>query len=216
MAEAVAAMPQATTSVVASSYLRWDGLSLGVSTPPAAITTVEAAMASGEPSRCGGDERTPRALRSVDVEGLRRCRNPPVFVVFLKSAGNLRVEDAAATYARAMRTAVTRCFTFEAAHYLPLHEGQCRELHGHRYQLEVTVEGPVNDDGMVIDFGQLAEIVKTSILNIYDHSLLNDVLQNPTTELLIEDTWKRLESSGLAVSKIKLWETASNFAELTR
>ena len=51
-----------------------------------------------------------------------------------------------------VRTSVTRCFTFEAAHQLPWHPGKCRNLHGHGYRLEVTVEGPVNDDGMVLDF----------------------------------------------------------------
>ena len=48
-----------------------------------------------------------------------------------------------------VKTSVTRSFTFEAAHQLPWHPGKCRELHGHGYRLEVTVEGPVGDNGMV-------------------------------------------------------------------
>ena len=51
-----------------------------------------------------------------------------------------------------MRTRVTRSFTFEAAHRLPWHGGRCRDLHGHGYRLEVTVEGPVDANGVVIDF----------------------------------------------------------------
>ena len=51
-----------------------------------------------------------------------------------------------------MRTSVTTSFTFEAAHQLPWHSGKCRNSHGHRYRLEVPVEGPIGPNGMVLDF----------------------------------------------------------------
>ena len=34
---------------------------------------------------------------------------------------------------------ITRHFSFDAAHYLPGHEGKCQNLHGHTYKLEVTI-----------------------------------------------------------------------------
>ena len=56
---------------------------------------------------------------------------------------------------------VVRRFRFEAAHHLPRHEGKCREMHGHSYELIVTVERPVDEySGMVIDFSDLKRVVR--------------------------------------------------------
>ncbi len=115
-----------------------------------------------------------------------------------------------------MEMSVTRRFTFEAAHYLPRHPGRCHELHGHRYELEVTVTGPVSEDGMVIDFSSLAETVQRQVIDHYDHTVLNHLLDNPTAELVLSDIWNRLEQAGLVLAKLKLNETESNYAELTR
>lgn len=113
-----------------------------------------------------------------------------------------------------MRARVTRSFTFEAAHRLPWHDGPCRRLHGHSYRLEVTVEGPIGDQGMVLDFQDLAAVVRREIVDRYDHQLLNDLLENPTAELLAADAWKRLEAAGLAVAGLRLWETPTSSVEL--
>lgn len=57
---------------------------------------------------------------------------------------------------------VCKSFTFEAAHRLQNHDGKCRNLHGHSYQVDVEVHcdilnthGP--SEGMVMDFGRLSE-----------------------------------------------------------
>ena len=113
-----------------------------------------------------------------------------------------------------MRTSVTRTFTFEAAHQLPWHTGACRELHGHGYRLEVTVAGPLNDDGIVVDFAEVGTVVEREVIATYDHRFLNDILDNPTAELIAHDTWKRLEAAGLAVSRVRLWETADSYVEI--
>lgn len=114
-----------------------------------------------------------------------------------------------------MRTSVTRAFHFEAAHQLPWHAGQCQRLHGHSYRLEVSVTGPVREDGMVIDFGQLKEVVRREVIDRYDHQYLNDFFENPTAEVVATDVWKRLESAGLAVTRIRLWETNDSSVEVT-
>ena len=113
-----------------------------------------------------------------------------------------------------MRTSVTRTFSFEAAHQLPWHTGACKELHGHGYRLEVTVAGPLNDDGIVVDFADVAAAVEHEVIAVYDHRFLNDILGNPTAELIAHDAWKRLEAAGLAVSRIRLWETADSYVEI--
>jgi len=115
-----------------------------------------------------------------------------------------------------MRTSVTRTFGFEAAHQLPWHEGRCRQLHGHSYRLEVTVDGPLNEHGVVIDFADLKAVVQREVIERYDHRYLNDLIDNPTAELVAHEIWKSLEASGLAVARVRLWETADCAVEVGR
>jgi len=64
------------------------------------------------------------------------------------------------------------------AHALYGYEGPCKNIHGHTYHLSVTVAGKVNDRegdpelGLVVDFGHLKDIARTSILDQYDHALV--------------------------------------------
>ncbi len=113
-----------------------------------------------------------------------------------------------------MRTRVTRSFTFEAAHHLPWHPGRCRRLHGHGYRLEVTVEGPLGDQGIVVDFDDLRRVVQREVIDRYDHRLLNDLIDNPTAELVAHDVWKTLEAAGLGLVRVRLWETPESLVEL--
>lgn len=113
-----------------------------------------------------------------------------------------------------MRTRVTRSFTFEAAHFLAWHPGQCRNLHGHSYRLEVAVEGPVDDNGVVMDFADVKAVVDREVVARFDHSLLNDVLDNPTAEVVAADAWKRLEAAGLPLAWVRLWETPTSSVEI--
>ena len=113
-----------------------------------------------------------------------------------------------------MRTRVTRSFTFEAAHLLPWHPGQCRNLHGHSYRLEVAVEGPVDENGIVLDFADLQAVVVREVVSHYDHTLLNDLLDNPTAEVVATDAWKRMEAAGLSVAWLRLWETPTSSVEI--
>ena len=115
-----------------------------------------------------------------------------------------------------MPTSVIRTFGFEAAHQLPWHEGRCRNLHGHSYRLEVTVEGPLDEHGVVIDFADLKAVVQREVLDRYDHRYLNDLMDNPTAELIAQEIWKSLEASDLRVARIRLWETADCAVEVSR
>ncbi|RDS98986.1 6-carboxytetrahydropterin synthase QueD, partial [Burkholderia contaminans] len=40
---------------------------------------------------------------------------------------------------------ITRKLEFDAGHRIPDHRSQCRNLHGHRYVLEVTLRGDLVD-----------------------------------------------------------------------
>jgi len=112
-------------------------------------------------------------------------------------------------------TSVTCSFRFEAAHTLAWHPGKCRNLHGHSYRLEVTVSGPLDADGVVIDFDRLHEIVEREVVGRWDHRDLNQVIDNPTAELLAHRAWELLTDAGVALSALRLWETDHSSVELT-
>jgi len=73
---------------------------------------------------------------------------------------------------------ITRRLEFDAGHRIPDHKSQCRNLHGHRYVLEITLEGEVNartgesDSGMVMDFADIKEIARRELVDAWDHAFL--------------------------------------------
>jgi len=124
------------------------------------------------------------------------------------------------------KTSITKIFTFDSAHSLPGHKGKCANIHGHTYRLEVTVsrqdeclvaEG--SSEGMVMDFGDLKDIVNTEIIEQADHKLLNDVYDFRTTsENLARHYYNVLEQKlsplGVAVYRIRLWESPTSYVEV--
>jgi 6-pyruvoyltetrahydropterin/6-carboxytetrahydropterin synthase len=120
-----------------------------------------------------------------------------------------------------MRIEITRRFSFEAAHSLPKHDGKCRNLHGHSYVLEVTISGPIiksgPKEGMVRDFADITSVVEEKVLQQWDHQFLNDKVHFPTTvENLAAEIFRRIKAAKLPVTKIKLFETARGWAEVTK
>ena len=114
---------------------------------------------------------------------------------------------------------IGKSFTFDGAHFLPGHPKLCKYLHGHQWTLEVSVKKRIDrDTGMVMDFGDLKEIVKKHIIDELDHNLLNDILVMPTAENLIVWVWERLMFDGLlkGIEAIKLWETPSSCVTLDK
>lgn len=74
--------------------------------------------------------------------------------------------------------AVTRRLEFDAGHRIPDHRSQCRNLHGHRYVLEITLQGDIvnapgeSDNGMVMDFADIKAIAQAHIAAPWDHAFL--------------------------------------------
>ena len=115
---------------------------------------------------------------------------------------------------------VTKRFTFEASHNLINYKGKCANLHGHSYKLEVTFVRSfgLDNQGMVLDFNKVNEIVEP-IINRYDHAYLNDFFSNPTAEVMANSIFDEIDHileeerrlhSGLEnvhVIEVKLWET---------
>lgn len=104
-------------------------------------------------------------------------------------------------------------FTVEAAHRLPgVPEGhKCARLHGHSFNIELCIEGPVGaDTGWVMDFAE----VKAAFQPLYqqlDHHYLNEVsgLDNPTSENLAIWIWERLQPRLPGLVEVAVHETCT-------
>jgi 6-pyruvoyltetrahydropterin/6-carboxytetrahydropterin synthase len=73
---------------------------------------------------------------------------------------------------------ITTRLEFDAGHRIPSHKSQCRNLHGHRYALEITLSGDIiqqeniSENGMVMDFSDVKAIAKKSVVDVWDHAFL--------------------------------------------
>jgi 6-pyruvoyltetrahydropterin/6-carboxytetrahydropterin synthase len=138
---------------------------------------------------------------------------------------------------------VTKIFRFEAAHAIHQYQGSCRNIHGHSYELHVTVkaresaEGYVKGLGIIFDFKDLKSIVQSCIVKMLDHKLLlskaylaankQNILseevvvfeEEPTAENILIFTRDQIESSlpvHIELQSLKLWETRDSYAEWSR
>ena len=138
---------------------------------------------------------------------------------------------------------VTKSFGFETGHALYGYDGLCKNVHGHSYKLYVTVVGrPIDDqnhvkNGMVIDFKDLKTIVKSEVVDVFDHATvfnkntphveLAKILSNsghkvllvdyqPTSEKMVIDFAHRIASrlpAHIKLHNLRLHETATAYAE---
>ncbi|MDR1462295.1 MAG: 6-carboxytetrahydropterin synthase [Azoarcus sp.] len=73
---------------------------------------------------------------------------------------------------------ITRRLEFDAGHRIPDHASQCRNLHGHRYILEISLVGHIIDapgdtaNGMVMDFSEIKRIAWEKLVSRWDHAFL--------------------------------------------
>ena len=102
---------------------------------------------------------------------------------------------------------VSREFHFDAAHSLPNYKGKCENLHGHRWQVRVTVKAPINfESGIAIDFHEIDRVVKEEALHELDHTCLNDLMEHPSAENTALFLWNRLVGK-LPLDLVEVWET---------
>jgi 6-pyruvoyltetrahydropterin/6-carboxytetrahydropterin synthase len=137
---------------------------------------------------------------------------------------------------------VTKQFNFESAHALWNYDGKCKNIHGHSYKLFVTVYGtPIFDPenvkhGMLIDFGDLKDIVKINIIDRFDHAVILNINApyqemikvpqmferfittdyQPTCENMVchfSEIIKRKLPHGVELFSLRLYETENSYAE---
>ncbi len=104
-------------------------------------------------------------------------------------------------------------FTFEAAHRLPNVPAshKCARLHGHSFHVRVTVSGPIDPAlGWVIDFADVKQAF-APLHALLDHHYLNEIegLENPTSEMLSQWIWVRLQPSLPLLSAVEVRETCT-------
>jgi 6-pyruvoyltetrahydropterin/6-carboxytetrahydropterin synthase len=125
------------------------------------------------------------------------------------------------------RVAVTKEFTFDAAHHLHCYEGKCKNLHGHTYKLIISISGFVDSIGISVDFGDIKKIYEEEIKEKLDHRYLNEVLpnMNTTAENMIVWIWEQidrrliqdgLKEKGHRIEELTLYETPTSYASMKR
>jgi 6-pyruvoyltetrahydropterin/6-carboxytetrahydropterin synthase len=105
-------------------------------------------------------------------------------------------------------------FSLEAARRLPNlpPEHPCSRVHGHSFQVEVHVRGPLDAQlGWVIDFADIQRAWQPIHASL-DHRYLNEVegLENPTSEHLAQWIWQRLLPALPGLAKVVVMETATS------
>lgn len=110
---------------------------------------------------------------------------------------------------------VSKEFTFDAAHLLTNYKGKCSRLHGHTYKLIITVKEVEKGKDMIIDFVQLKALVKSTVIDIYDHQFLNDLEDykdiRTTAENMVEKIWARLIPFIPNLYEVILYETPTSY-----
>jgi len=116
--------------------------------------------------------------------------------------------------------------------------GLCSNIHGHTYKMFVTISSQKQQkNGMIMNFKNLKQIVKKRVVDEQDHCLNlthGDPLihtladsnlkislwpDETTCENQVEYFWNQIEQNiplGIRIEEIKLYETPTSFATLTR
>ncbi|MDR0942971.1 MAG: 6-carboxytetrahydropterin synthase QueD [Ruminococcus sp.] len=87
---------------------------------------------------------------------------------------------------------------FDAAHFLSGHPGRCRNIHGHRWEVVVSLSSALkvggDSDGMVIDFSEAKKGLE-SVVERFDHTLIFETgsLSAPLYDALIADNYELSE-----------------------
>lgn len=143
-----------------------------------------------------------------------------------------------------MKTTCTRRLEWDSAHRVLRHESKCSTLHGHRYVAEIECEAEELDSvGRVVDFGVVKERVGTWIDENWDHTTLVNsddemlrrfcerdeesgkrapyvFMSEPTAEniarVLFALATGMLEDANVDVVRVRVYETPSCWAEVTR
>lgn len=138
---------------------------------------------------------------------------------------------------------LTKIFRFETAHAIHGYQGPCRNVHGHSYELHVTVRAkqPLAADGeylpkpgFLLDFRELKNLVNKEVVDYFDHRLFlsEDFIQahpelrglenlevwpfEPSAEnilLFILNKLQKVMPEGIFIHTMRIYETKTSYAE---
>ena len=116
---------------------------------------------------------------------------------------------------------------FDAAHFLRGYPGKCANIHGHRWKVEITLQGEKLDElGILIDFMDVKNMLK-EVLEVFDHKMINDVPPfdgfNPTAENIARFIYEQMADklgnqtgSNVWITKVTVWESEAASATYFR
>lgn len=129
---------------------------------------------------------------------------------------------------------ITTRLEFDAGHRIPCHKSQCRNLHGHRYAIEITLSGEIirqensSDNGMVMDFSDVKAIARRAVVDVWDHAFLVYKDDTPVLDFLMTlpdhktvvldcvPTAENLAAEAFRILKAEYKDTYGNHLKLER
>ena len=103
-----------------------------------------------------------------------------------------------------------------SAHFLRGYQGKCKDLHGHTWQVEVTIKSDRLDSiGMVADFAIIKKQLKEFLMAL-DHVCLNDLPYfkdvNPSTENIAKYIYQNFGQAiaPLKIKDVRVWESETS------
>ena len=129
---------------------------------------------------------------------------------------------------------ITTRLEFDAGHRIPNHKSQCRNLHGHRYSLEITLSGDIiaaentSENGMVMDFSDVKAIARKSVVDVWDHAFLvykndlevlnflNTLANHKTVIFPTVPTAENMAAEAFKILKAQYQDTYGNHLKLER
>jgi|YNPMSStandDraft_2_1061718.scaffolds.fasta_scaffold00010_28 6-pyruvoyltetrahydropterin/6-carboxytetrahydropterin synthase len=100
---------------------------------------------------------------------------------------------------------IAKEFYWDMGHRLTFHKGKCINLHGHSYKALIVIEGEEDENGMLLDYYELAKIV-SPLVELLDHSFL---VYEKDIELL--EALKKLNSKHVIFDKETTAENICDF-----
>ena len=94
--------------------------------------------------------------------------------------------------------------SFDAAHFLTNYDGKCKNIHGHRWKVQISIYGELNN-GMLVDFGILKNDLK-NLCDYFDHSFIveKNSLKKELYDMLKEE---------FLIRDVNFRTTAENFSK---
>lgn len=126
--------------------------------------------------------------------------------------------------------------TIDSAHFVPGSNSKCENIHGHTWKVQIDIVGEIQEDGMILDFGKIKEILdrldhntnnlgpytpeyirhpeSTHIKGWFVRYIMNDIIPKPTAEnmsIYIHDQIMKYEQ--IEFCNVRIYEGLNKGAE---